>query len=692
MLDIKYINPTGMFSWGKSDNIYLNRCGLVNIVGINKDKNGDSNGSGKTSLFNAISEILFGENPTGVSGDSVINNVMNSGFCSRVEFVSWEGISYRVTYSRKWDEEYYDRDNDNNTSYTGTKIFLDGLHDGKWIDCCGSSMNDTRNIILSAIGMQYKTFVTICYMSNRVGNRFLYGTNKEKMEILSTISNINVWDDVNDRFRHRKKEYIECLEEAQNEIQYRTGAIDQIKSTINMHNIDFLERKKKETLNSIEGCKNRISAINVEISNINNEIALKNEKMLSMYNSDGGINEFQNLINSMNDKIRDAKINLYNNVNVKSEDDVKLLLDTRTKIQSELDVMIGRYNQISENSDNVSSMDTCYVCGSKISSKVLDSLNKKISKLKLDMKSHEDRLVYFNDTINSKKNEIEVKKNKVISDRQGKIKKMEDDVNDIISKYDVVINKYNDETREVNELNNNIKELENEIAYKLSYEIQSLESVVANVSENIEVINNINSDLVVKEYELEQSLIRRNDIAGELELVEWFISNIPYIKLHKLYFVMNMLSDEMNKCLMEMNDTIRVSIHSFEEKKSVKGAADHKDMLKSDIDIRVCDGNKDVNIKCYSDGEMSRITNAFVRSINEIARKNGLGCNIMMLDEVFSFVDKHNCHNISESINNMSRDKLVMITDNTGMANSVIDFDETWNVCKSGGITRLEVK
>jgi hypothetical protein len=64
-LVIHQVNPTGMFSYGLSNTINLLNRGLVHLVGVNDDKGGDSNGAGKSSLFNAICELLFQENPTG---------------------------------------------------------------------------------------------------------------------------------------------------------------------------------------------------------------------------------------------------------------------------------------------------------------------------------------------------------------------------------------------------------------------------------------------------------------------------------------------------------------------------------------------------------------------------------------------------------------------------------------------------
>lgn len=53
MLRILSVNPTGFTSYGICESIQVAEQGLVNLTGRNKDKEGASNGSGKTSLLNA---------------------------------------------------------------------------------------------------------------------------------------------------------------------------------------------------------------------------------------------------------------------------------------------------------------------------------------------------------------------------------------------------------------------------------------------------------------------------------------------------------------------------------------------------------------------------------------------------------------------------------------------------------------
>ena len=225
ILTIHSINPTGMFSYGASKDINVLNKGLVHLTGINEDKDGDSNGSGKSSLFNAACEILFMENPTGCKGDDVINSIWDKGMAGRVYFTNHIGEHYRVTYCRKWKDTNYVVDNDTHTAYLGTSLYLDKFEGGVWVDERGAGMPQTHLKILDVIGMSYNRFLAIAYMSYRVGDAFLRGTNKDRMDILSGITGIEEWDAISDRSRAKKKALKTQISAIEDKVNFEKGAL-----------------------------------------------------------------------------------------------------------------------------------------------------------------------------------------------------------------------------------------------------------------------------------------------------------------------------------------------------------------------------------------------------------------------------------------------------------------------------------
>ena len=234
MLIIRKINPTGMFSYGWVPDIDVEQRGRVHLLGINNDTGGDSNASGKSSLFNSICEILFGENPTEVSGDKVINNKMDSGFAGRVEFVSWEGVYYRVTYCRKWKEDYYPVDNDTQTAYKAStaNLFFEKYDGNCWKDLRGSNMGETRKFVLTALGITYSRFVSIAYLSPRVGSTILRGKNADRVDIFAGITGVEEWDKVLANSRSRKISIQQEVASVQQQISYTEGQCQQLQQRL----------------------------------------------------------------------------------------------------------------------------------------------------------------------------------------------------------------------------------------------------------------------------------------------------------------------------------------------------------------------------------------------------------------------------------------------------------------------------
>ena len=239
----------------------------------------------------------------------------------------------------------------------------------------------------------------------------------------------------------------------------------------------------------------------------------------------------------------------------------------------------------------------------------------------------------------------------------------------------------------------------------LEVELRNLQSLQAQVVQRISQLNSYRSDVEKRIQEVDgvvASIAEREaaiatarasiaDATEDLKVLDWLISNIPYIKLHRMSVAMTQLSEKVNFYLADMGDTVRVNISSFEEKKVKKGAGDIKDALKSEVKVEVVDGEKNIDPRLYSDGETSKISNALIRALHDIAMQAGHGCNLILLDEIFSFVDMNNSQKLADSFKDVVTGT-AFITDNSGHVEDLMEFDEVWIARKSGGITNIEVR
>jgi recombinational DNA repair ATPase RecF len=152
---------------------------------------------------------------------------------------------------------------------------------------------------------------------------------------------------------------------------------------------------------------------------------------------------------------------------------------------------------------------------------------------------------------------------------------------------------------------------------------------------------------------------------------------------------MAVLSERVNQYLADMGNSIRVTISSFSEKTSSKGAADVAGTLKSDVKVEVTDGVKNIDPRLYSDGEAGALASALIRALHDLAMQFGQGCNLKLLDEVFSFIDHDNSQLMAASFSNGIG--TTVVTDNSGRASGLMDFDTVWVARKRNGKTTLEV-
>src|SRR5210317_1676089 len=82
----------------------FNRNDLTLVLGENLDLGGDDsgarNGTGKTTIINALSYVLYGNALTNIKRDNLINKTNEKGMLVAVKFIK-NGITYTIERGRK---------------------------------------------------------------------------------------------------------------------------------------------------------------------------------------------------------------------------------------------------------------------------------------------------------------------------------------------------------------------------------------------------------------------------------------------------------------------------------------------------------------------------------------------------------------------------------------------------------------
>ena len=103
MLKIKNITVRNFMSVGNvTQAVHFDNAGLTLVLGNNMDLGGDGsrNGTGKTTIINALSYALYGAALYNIKKDNLVNKTNNKGMLVTVDF-QMDGIDYRIERGRK---------------------------------------------------------------------------------------------------------------------------------------------------------------------------------------------------------------------------------------------------------------------------------------------------------------------------------------------------------------------------------------------------------------------------------------------------------------------------------------------------------------------------------------------------------------------------------------------------------------
>src|SRR5690606_15704134 len=196
----------------------LDEQGLILIEGENLTSGKFlSNGSGKTSLLEAIVYAIYDTTSKGVQSDDVINNKVGKNTC--VTLIGYNGEDeYRIERYRKHKKHK-----------NKVLLFLNGK------EITEKSTRDTNKTIENIVGIDYNTFINSIMFSQGSGaGRFAMATDKEKKEILENLVNLEI--------------YAKAQEIAKNRVKAKEAEIQEVNKGIDRLNwelaqVDTLEQQ-----------------------------------------------------------------------------------------------------------------------------------------------------------------------------------------------------------------------------------------------------------------------------------------------------------------------------------------------------------------------------------------------------------------------------------------------------------------
>ena len=205
--------------------VHLDRDDLTLVLGENHDvgggEGGARNGTGKTTIINALSYGLYGIALTNIKRDNLINKTNSKGMLVTVEFER-NGINYRIERGRK----------------PNVLKFYIGDHEVEAEDAAQGDSRETQDEIEKLLGMSHNMFKHIVAL-NTYTEPFLSMRANDQREIIEQLLGITQLSEKADAL----KELVKLTKSSIQEEEYRIKAVQDANSRI-AEQINSLKRRQ----------------------------------------------------------------------------------------------------------------------------------------------------------------------------------------------------------------------------------------------------------------------------------------------------------------------------------------------------------------------------------------------------------------------------------------------------------------
>ena len=263
MLTIKELTVKNFMSVGnQAQAINFADKSLVLVIGENMDLGGDDagarNGTGKTTIINALSYVFFGEALTNIRRDNLVNKTNEKGMLVGVKFIK-NGITYTIERGRKPQIfRFYANDIEQKTESNEAQ----------------GENRETQVEINKLMGMTHSMFKNIIAL-NTYTQPFLSTKQAEQREIIEQLLGITLLSQKADLLKEKQKATKQMLTEEKLKIDARVSSNEKIQESIESLQIRSNAWSKQKN----EDTKNFQEAI-AELDKVDSEIEIAKHKKL----------------------------------------------------------------------------------------------------------------------------------------------------------------------------------------------------------------------------------------------------------------------------------------------------------------------------------------------------------------------------------------------------------------------------
>ena len=267
MLTIKELTVKNFMSVGnQAQAIDFSNKSLVLVIGENMDLGGDDagarNGTGKTTIINALSYVFYGEALTNIRRDNLVNKTNEKGMLVSVKFIK-NGVTYTIERGRK------------------PQIFRFYANDIEQKSDSNEAQGENRETqveINKLLGMTHAMFKNIVAL-NTYTQPFLSTKQAEQREIIEQLLGITLLSQKADLLREKQKATKQLLTEEKMRLDAKVASNEKIQESIESLKIRSAAWTKQKA-QDIESFREAIA----ELEKVDSEKEIEKHKRLQKHN------------------------------------------------------------------------------------------------------------------------------------------------------------------------------------------------------------------------------------------------------------------------------------------------------------------------------------------------------------------------------------------------------------------------
>ena len=578
--------------------IELSNRGTVIVKGINEyEDKATSNGSGKSSIFEAIIYALFEETSSGEK--DVSNRVLNDGFIINLYF-SVDTDDYIITRCLKGNK-------------TNVIFYKNN------VDISARNKTDTNKLIISTLGITKDIFLDSVFLSQNANTNLASlspTARKERLEILTNTEYMIT------QFKERLK-----TEQAKYEANCVKAKLDLTKLDGQIGAIERQKRDVQEKINAIDIQIARRNALG-NIDTIENEIEIAQQN-LEIQNNDLEVKEQE--IKEQEKKISDYRIT--GEDNQKARDELNSTIVNKREacniVQNNIDTLNLQNNQsakeiqrLNKEIAKIKNSDTCPTCGRKYDNVNEEHIVNTIKELEDNIKLEDNKITERNAEIVEKQKTLSTKIEEG-KDLRAKLDSLDSTINDFrkeLNNMEMVKRNLTDDRQHIT---NNIKVIQSDIENLRNKKDQILKIEVGNKEEFVKMLQDLDNEISaieVSKKDIEKIYTENNEcedvIKNSIQLVTKEFRT--YLLQNSLQYLNKLLSIYSSELFSNQKDLITIN----------------GDDTKLDIKLG------DATYESLSGGEKTRVNIALLLAQKSLASIIGnISCNIIILDEILGYCD-----------------------------------------------------